>query len=447
MAEASISEYNKFFVVTKLDSSTIDTIFYPIFKRLIATNLIILLKTYKQFLDGKEYILNIIGNRYYNFKNRYFNTLKLISNPFYQQINAPDYFTKLKNEIIAKYGEEILKNFTDEIVDGIYFGDNSEEEKDIRITNFDNLLQILYFLLDYEKIIEFNEFKIKIIKYIDSLYNSDLSFSSEGYIIPKEEDKNNIKQFILLTDLINTYNESLNLYNNDYVKTTSCNINYVEFNDINKINEITQQLLSVFVFVSDKPSSSGHLIAKHFFIIKDIINHILYEINIKSNAIAYSSIILHSYCAYHFSESFFITNPKPNMAEIFNKHIGKYKTITILSNFRLLLDRSEKSNDNDDDEKIYIFIKDLYHIDLTKLVEDIKYLISCCKFRSDYIYDGHMLFNVINFRNDWKNLIDIYLKPKNVTKGGSKKKTKKRVKKIKISKKRVINKYKNYNKL
>lgn len=407
-----VDEYNTYFNVTKLTSSINDKLFYTIFKRFIINHFIILLKTYLQLLNRKVSLLNANGKEYFNLYEDsiidYFLKKNIIHNYFLTDNIKNNYkykifIDKLKGEISTELGIDILKIIGNSIIDNFSYTGNNDNDK----LTYISLLKILYFLLDYKIYINFDSFNTIITNYIDSLYNSE-EINSE--LEPLSEK--NIEKYLFLIELSNTYTESLKIYCNDdnYIETTKCNTYYVEFNDINKINDIIHQLLSIFVFISDKKSLSDNIISKHFFIVKDIVNHILYELNIKTQKmIGYSSIILHSYCAYKFNESFFITNPKPNMKSIFVKYIMKHNTIQILDDFNLLIKSSFNNKNNN--KKIQSFIDDLLKndFDIKKLYDNIQYLIQCCIFSRQAVYNGNMLFNVINFRTDWSNLIKTYL--------------------------------------
>ena len=424
-----IREYESYFNVTKLQSLNSTILFYPIFKRFIITHFIILLKTYLQLLNGKNFLLSANGIKYFNLYddpiiNSYLEDKNIIYNYLLTDniINNAKYklfIEKLKDEITSELGVNILKIIGNSIIDNFSYTGNNDIDK----ITYISLLKILYFLLDYKVYINFELFQTEITKYIDLLYDSDETNENVEPLNTK-----NIEKYLFLIDLSNTYTESLRLYCNDnnYIETTKCNTYYVEFNDINKINDITHQLLSIFVFVSDRKSESENksyniIISKHFFIVKDIINHILYELNIKTQKIiGYSSIILHSYCAYKFNESFFITNPKLNMKSIFIKYMKHgTNTIQILDNFNLLI-KSSDTNININNGKNQLFIDNLLDIgfNIKTIYDNIQYLILCCKFSNQAVYNGNMLFNVINFHNDWINLLKTYLIQSQNTIGG-----------------------------
>lgn len=454
MNNSSIDEYSTYFKVTDLKSSTHDTIdnlFYSIFKRFIITNFIALIKTYTQLVYEREYFLSWGGTKYFSIED---NFLYIVENKS-SYINYFDdslktnvkfnfFIEKLKTEIAEKLGIDILECIGDKIINRIFYYKNKEDEDKNKVI-YKNLFKILYFLLDYKEFLGFDDFDNEIHKYIFSLYNSKLF---------KSPTSDNVKEHILLYDLIGTYTESLRLYCNDlnYFETTECNTYYVEFNDKNKINNTTHQLLSMFVFLPDNKSTTINIISKHFFIIKDIVNHILYQLKIKKDKIiGYSSIIMHSFCAYHFNESFFLTNPKPNMESIFVKYIKKNNTVKILDDYTRLV------SDDNTDKNVRSFIDELnfLKIDTEILFTKLNNLRTVCRFTHSSTYHGHMLFNVINFREDWIKLIKEYITKQseiqNVTKGGTRsnkyKKTSKTKLKTNIIKIKNTKKMKNKRKL
>ena len=504
MQNSSI-EYTKYFNVTQLDTIKSESIFYSIFKKFIITHFIILLKTYSQLINNKEYYLNSSGDTYSNIKkndfikgalknNTFINIFYIsISNKIKHSDKYKKFVTYLRNEISNSLDDDILKNVGKHIIDYFIY-DNSinnntikNDDNTINHDTFISLLKILYVLLDYHKFkyITFEEFQPKIINYINSLYNSDLHIQSKEnqehenqethedhedhedheihennvetsnnntiQITPLPEDIKNISKYLFLHELINTYLESLTLYcyDENAIIPLNCIIYYVEFNDINKINHRTNQLISMFVFIPDRKkintintinTINNYVISKHFFIIKDILNYILYELKLKTHImIKYASIILHSYCSYYFNEHFFITTPKLNMKSIFLNYM-KHNTIKILDNINFL----QSSSFNNTNVKLFINDDLKTSDDRTKLYDNIIKLRKSCQFSRLSSYNGEMLFNVIKFKQDWIKLIKTYLTTNHLLKGGL---NINKYKKKQKTKKQIIKKYKiKYNK-
>ena len=451
MQNSSI-EYTKYFNVSKLeDTEQSKSIFYSIFKKFIITHFIILLKSYSQLLNNKDYFLNASADTYSNIKTNDFIepflTNKLInifylSNTIRRDNKYIQFITQLRTEIETSIGvdNDILKNVGKHIVDSFTYNSSNSDNNSINYETFISLLKILYILLDYNKFnyITFEDFQLKMTNYINSLYNSDLKEKNveeyKGYnnnnnteqFIPSNEDLKNISQYKFLQELINTYLESLTLYcnNGNYIETTNCITHYIEFNDINKINDNNDQLISMFVFIpADKQRTknnnnvTNNVILKHFFIIKDILNYVLYELKIKKGKIIkYASIILHSYCSYYFKESFFITTPKLNMKSIFLNYMKYNNTVKILNDIELLNNidllsiHENNKTYNDNNDKLFLSDLKLNMPDINKLLyDDIIYLRKSCEFTRSSAYNGQMLFNVIHFREDWIKLIREYL--------------------------------------
>ena len=135
----------------------------------------------------------------------------------------------------------------------------------------------------------------------------------------------------------------------------------------------------------------------NFFIVKNILYSLL-EIFEVSKQISYSSIIIHSYSPYKFNESYFVTSPIGNMEIAFAKY--KEKNNDVL-NFRIFK--------NDD-----IYIQSSDPIFLGSESRDYETIISLLhknegSYNSICFYGGTIhLFNVLNFKKEWKVLLDKY---------------------------------------
>ena len=423
-----ISNYLKYFKVTQATNDSYNIIFYPIFKKYIITNIILLLKKYKQFIDGKKIyicngaIKNFKKNNDYDDNNEYIEENKIFNN-WVSLIKIDDNFrtdkTIIFNEKINNEINEINKNIKfdknpiiiNKLLNFMKFVKNNYKEN---VIIFNKYLELLYYLLDYKKIVIFEEFKINITTYIDSLYNSEE--------LNMENLNTKTKKIKELEDILYVYREQLDLYIYIKKKPINCEIYFVELNDIIKKENQINKALSMFVFIPHKiknynnefseineSNTNSILVSKHFLIVKDIINYILYEIKIKKNMIKYSSIILHSFCTYFFKESFFITTPVESMEYIFDKYSKNNDTIKILNDYKYL--KEKQNTNNTDRQKILDFNKELEgkitKEELLKLIENVKIN---CNFSYQEPYSGKMVFNVMKFNKDWVNLIDNYVK-------------------------------------
>ena len=406
-------DLEKHFVQTQLSKDNLNTIFLPIFTRFIIINFILLLKVYLQIrvasandidkLDNivKHFLTEQKVKKIYNvnavieFINN--DKIKDLSSLLKDKLQSDiDKLGDNKFNLIDIVGKDIILFFT-------YEGNVNE--------NISKLYTILYFLLDYKAHITLEEFKTKIDIYIKSL----------------NEKPTSNKKYEFINECLNTYTESLNiLLKNESLGTLEkCNIHYVEFNDINTLNDKTHQLLSIFIFLPNSEEEIETLIiSKHFFIIKDIVNHFLYELKLKTQQIIkYSSIILHSYCSYKFKQDFFITNPKQNMNTIFIKYqqtpqpeipeLGN--TIEILSDFEVLNKEENITSKLSYGDAIFLTTLITDKINFTELYKTIQTLIGKCKFSNMGIYNGTILFNVKHFKLDWFYLISKYIKTQQQT--------------------------------
>ena len=418
--EHTLQDLEKYFVITQLSNENLNNIFTPIVKRFIIIQFILLLKDY---LEIKQYPDIINGEKFEHFytNNIIYNSRLNIS--LIQNKTIKNMMDELKKYIQTKLDTLVPTFKLDEIIVGntiisSFKYEGIETDLNDKISK---LYTILYFLLDYESYITLENFKIKIHEYMRLL-------------VPKESNIETIK-YKFIVEFLDTYNESLSilLALDTLNPLNSCKIHYVEFNDINTLNDKTHQLLSIFIFLTKpihNPNSNETklTISKHFFIIKDIVNHFLYEFKLKTQKmIKYSSIILHSYCSYKFKQDFFITTPKQNMTDIFikykelNKDIKELdNTIYFLSNFDNILYIYKKSKYNNKDrrflsklsinDRLFLTILITGNIDLNELYETIIKLKQTCQFSNMGSYHGDILFNVKDFKCDWFYLISEYIK-------------------------------------
>ena len=210
---------------------------------------------------------------------------------------------------------------------------------------------------------------MKIISHIFKIYTSiSIDLSS---LLEKEIFEND-KKIILLKNYILLYTERMTklFYNETYCNRYSVTMKDLD-TDMNVISIIVYESLNPVTIKIKNEIFENIFTFQHFFIFKNIFNDIYHYIH-KTPQIKQSSIILHSFCAYKFNESFFGTKPVNTMK-------------TILQDY-----------EHENPTKIKIYDSSDF---------EIKYETEGC----NSTYGLTNLFDVRNFKNVWKEQKGGYL--------------------------------------
>jgi hypothetical protein len=126
----------------------------------------------------------------------------------------------------------------------------------------------------------------------------------------------NRKKIILLKNYIYLYLERMSRLLKDEIYCDRYSVTMKDLDtDMDVISIIVYKTLNPATIKIKSEIYENIFIYQHFFIFKNIFNDIYHYIH-KTPQIKQASILLHSFCAYKFNESFFCTTPFEIMASI-----------------------------------------------------------------------------------------------------------------------------------
>jgi hypothetical protein len=209
---------------------------------------------------------------------------------------------------------------------------------------------------------------------ISDIFKSYTNMSIDLTSLLEKEIFENRKKIILLKNYIYLYLERMSRLLKDEIYCDRYSVTMKDLDtDMDVISIIVYKTLNPATIKIKSEIYKNIFIYQHFFIFKNIFNDIYHYIR-GTPQIKQSSILLHSFCAYKFEESFFCTTPFEIMASIL------------------------KDYDRENPTKIKIYER-----------ENNDYIFYYKTRGCETTYNSSHLFDVRNFKNVWREQKGGYL--------------------------------------
>jgi hypothetical protein len=391
MAIAPAHAMAELFRVTAVQPDTQDQIYYPIYQRLMITLTLQMLCMVQHTPPRTHAELDTFRQSF-----------SIQANPLFAKVDKSKlYHSRLTEQLPRPASDYFKQTFYAQFLPGITEqGETSRWFTTIKTvqTDHDLLRQLLQALLVVYADVHLSN---------EQIDHVSAAFATQAIRVGGAELSSNLSRLIDFFDsYTQLYFEQLESHGARQGLTAHCteHFYYVEMKDPNPnlqpvIRQVMhpaglakdnlEQLISVFVFPSKKEPPQRLQQTSHFYIVKNVVNDLLYKLQPIAHPLRDASIIMHSFCAHYFQEDFFRSKPVDLMKRILQKYSEAHPT-----KLKLYLDESDGYFMQRINAKTY------QEIDAEAL-----------KYCNSYADERSALFDVTNFKDVWHELLTHYLEP------------------------------------